>query len=71
MRFPSGATKDLTDWEAELKGEGHGSSYTLKFGFDAREFGLYWIDVIWEGEVLTSIPLMLVEKSTQSAATES
>lgn len=59
MRNPSGETKAVGKWPVILNGGEHGANLTINMVISAVEYGLWWFDVIWEGEVLTSIPLKL------------
>ncbi len=62
MRTPTGETKTLSPergWPIVLNGGEHGVQLTLKFPLGVKNYGLYWFDLYWQGESLTSIPLML------------
>ena len=62
LRSPSGKKAPLPQkWHVSLLGNESGAHATLNFQMPVREWGLYWYDVVWEGEVLTSIPFRLVE----------
>jgi|SRR2546428_10834275 len=62
LRSPSGKKAGLPQrWHVSFLGNEAGANATLNFTMPVTEWGLYWYDVIWEGEVLTSIPLKLVE----------
>ena len=50
-------------WQLDFKGGEAGGSLITRFAMPATApAGLYWFDVIWEGETLTSIPLRLVRE---------
>lgn len=63
LRTPSGKQAIMPQkWHVAFQGdETTGAHLTINFLLPVREFGLYWYDVVWEGEVLTSIPFKLVE----------
>jgi hypothetical protein len=62
LRSPSGKRAPLPEkWHVSFLGKESGATLTMNLSMPVREWGLYWYDVIWEGEVLTSIPLKLVE----------
>lgn len=62
LRGPSGKKAELpSKWHVSLLGGESGATLRIDFVLPVKEFGLYWFDVMWEGEVLTSIPLKLVE----------
>jgi|SRR4051812_32886688 hypothetical protein len=64
LRSPSGKKAPSPQkWHVSFLGGQAGATLTIHFGMPVTELGLYWYDVIWEGEVLTSIPIMLVEGS--------
>jgi hypothetical protein len=42
-----------------LKGDEHGTNVVARVMLEAKDLGLYWFDVLWAGETLTSIPLKL------------
>ena len=62
LRTPSGKTGVLPQkWHVSFLGNESGATATVNFTLPVKEFGLYWYDVIWEGETLTSVPIKLVE----------
>ena len=62
LRSPSGKKAVLPQkWHIAFLGNESGATATLNFTMPVKEWGLYWYDVLYEGEVLTSIPLKLVE----------
>ena len=63
-RKPSGEVKEVGKWPVIFKGGEHGANFTINMMISATDFGLWWFDVIWQGEVLTSIPLKLVQQQT-------
>lgn len=73
LRSPSGKKASLPEkWHVSFKGDQSGATVQLNFALPVTEFGLYWYDVVWEGETLTSIPIKLVEgeKPGQAPDTE-
>jgi hypothetical protein len=74
LRSPSGSSgtegKPPHKWPVVLDGGVSGANLVLNFGIGRPEYGLYWFDVIWQNEALTSIPLRFVrpESSAQAAA---
>ena len=64
VRLPSGQVNELMEPQPVLlKGDEHGTNVVVRVILEAKEYGLYWFDVLWEGEVLTSIPLRLKVKA--------
>jgi len=61
MRDPNDKTIPLPPGELPVVLKGNdGANYVLTFGLplNARS-GQYWFDVLWDGDVLTSVPLKL------------
>lgn len=70
IRTPSGKVLQVPNkWPVLLKGGHQGANLVMKFGLPLVEFGLFYFDVIWEGDVLTSIPFML-EQLTEEPETK-
>lgn len=62
LRSPSGKSVAMPQkWHISFLGGESGATLTVNFGLPVKEFGLFWYDVIWNGEVLTSVPFKLVE----------
>jgi hypothetical protein len=64
LRRPGGAQEEPISWPVVLTGGEQGVNLTVSFGIAGKagappELGLYWIDLLWRNEVLTSIPLRL------------
>jgi hypothetical protein len=59
LRYPSGRTKDLPPFPMPFKGGHSGSTLTAQLRVEVKEYGLYYFDVIWQDEVLTSIPFLI------------
>lgn len=58
--YPSGLRKELPPFPVTLKGGEQGHNVSMRLTVEVREYGLYWFDVLWEGEMLTRIPFKLV-----------
>jgi hypothetical protein len=60
MRFPTGENAPLGEpLPIELKGGSHGTSLVIDATLEVRVEGLYWIDVLLDGERVTSMPLTI------------
>lgn len=56
-------------WPVAMEGGVTGTNISVEYTIAAPEFDLYWFDVLWDGEVLTSIPLLI--KPSERATSES
>jgi hypothetical protein len=65
LRKPSGEVNDIGKWKVVLQGGEHGANFALNFMLSGTEFGLFWFDVIWQGEVLTSMPLKVAQRTPE------
>lgn len=61
LRTPTGKVAEVHRGPMNLKGGEHGVNMRVRFVMPATEFGLYWFDVWFEEDVLTSIPFKLVQ----------
>ncbi len=72
MRSPSGRIVELPQkFPVTFIGGEQGVNLHVVFVLETKtkgEFGLFWFDVYWSGEVLTSIPFKLVEGPPPSAS---
>ena|SRR5438874_5838763 len=68
LRKPSGEMKDIGAWRVVFNGGEHGANFITNMMLSGTEYGLFWLDVVWQGEVLTSIPIKVVQR-TQEAET--
>ena len=68
LRKPSGEMKDIGAWRVVFNGGEHGANFITNMKLSGTEYGLFWLDVVWQGEVLTSIPIKVVQR-TQEAET--
>lgn len=59
LRYPSGKRGPVRKWPVVLNGQEHGANLRMKFMLNKPEIGLYWFDVLWSDEPLTSIPFRL------------
>jgi len=58
-RSPSGRGTIKRGFDFDLLGESHGQTVIFRIGMAVNEMGLFWFDVVWNNEVLTSVPLRL------------
>ena len=69
VRSPSGKVVDIPEkWPVILAGGEQGVQLVMQFHLPVPEFGLYWFDVLWNGDVLTSFPLKLILGPRPAAA---
>jgi hypothetical protein len=60
-RTPDGKTLPASEkWNLHLEGGESGGNLKLSVGFPGKP-GLYWLDLTWNGEVLTSTPFRLAQ----------
>jgi len=71
LRYPSGKTKPMGDHEIVLEGGHSGIQVIIQTRVGIEEWGVHWFDIAWEGQMLTSIPLRLVEGSSSDKVTGS
>ena len=61
LRKPDGQVVDVPNkWPITLNGDEHGATVTLHLGLPPV-WGLYWLELHWNGELLSSAPFRLVE----------
>lgn len=71
VRTPAGEVKELHEpWPVVLKGDEHGANLILDFTLGLSELGLFWIDVLWDNELLTSMPFRLTTEALQKLGKE-
>jgi hypothetical protein len=51
----------------KLRGGDHGANVILNMQFAIEEEGLHWFDIYFEDELLTRIPLMVVQRQESSS----
>lgn len=62
MRSPSGQLSPIGDpMPIDLKGGPQGVTLAIELTFGVKEMGLHWIDVLLDGERVTSMPITLQE----------
>ena len=59
---PSGERLEGPAIPVELEGEDRGQNFILNFLIGVSEEGLHWFEVVFENQVLSRIPLMVVRK---------
>ena len=64
---PDGTLGPLREWPMMFNGGEHGANLQVGFALEAQEFGLFWFDVLWAGEVLTRIPLRVQLKASAAS----
>jgi hypothetical protein len=60
LRAPTGKSIEFHRQQIVLNGGEHGVNLKIRFAMPAKDFGLYWFDVMSGDDVLTGIPLKLV-----------
>ncbi len=58
---PNKQRKELMTVDVNFIGQDQGQNIIINLGLAVEQDGLYWLDVIFDGEVLTKIPLMVTE----------
>jgi hypothetical protein len=69
LQAPSGINIASTKWPIVLEGEDRGATVTTRISLALEELGLYWFDVLWEGELLTRIPFRLTGRAAPDQTT--
>jgi len=60
---PTGKRQEVYSFPVKFMGKDHGQNLILNMTFGIEHDGLYWFDVVFDEEVLTRIPLMVVQES--------
>jgi len=60
---PVGKRQEIYSMPVKLMGKDHGQNIIVNMTFAIEHDGLYWFDVVFDDEVLTRIPLMVVQES--------
>lgn len=71
LETPKGERKNLAPnggWPVVFEGGIHGVNLRIKFPLGVKNFGVCWFDVLFDGEVLTRIPLKLQQAAAQEPA---
>lgn len=63
---PSGERKEVFSQPVTFLGRDHGQNLILNVGLAIEQDGLYWFDVMFDDEVLTRIPLMVIRLQEQA-----
>ena len=68
---PSGGkpTEALT-FPVLLKGGGHGVNLISRLSIRVTEYGLYWFNVLWNGALITRIPLRIILQQEDQDSTK-
>lgn len=69
LRPPTGQTVDVGTQSVLLSDKQIGANVIIKFQMAAEPMGLYWFDVYWDKDLLTSIPLTLAPQPQPTAET--
>ena len=72
LREPNAAPKKFAETSVIFTGEERGVTLRTDLVLGVEEYGLYWVDVLVNGEKATSVPLRLqrAEEGTQSSQTK-
>jgi hypothetical protein len=65
MQRPDAIRKELYAIPVKFLGEDQGQNVILNIALGVEQDGLYWFDVLFEEEVLTRIPLMVMPLQEQ------
>jgi hypothetical protein len=64
---PSGKTLPKTSLPVLFEGADQGANLNITYAFVAEEEGLYWFDIILNGNSITKMPLRITYQKTQTA----
>jgi hypothetical protein len=67
LEKPSGEQAPVLEAPVFFEGEERGVNIVLNAGFEPEEAGLYWFDVLFEGNRVTRMPLRAIYQSQPSA----
>lgn len=56
-------------WPVVMNGGVHGVNVRVQVPLGVKNFGTYWFDVLWNGEVLTRMPLRLQQAENPQTTT--
>lgn len=65
---PAGLQLPAVEIPVHLDGEERGQNVIVRLAFVAEMEGLYWIDVLFEGELVTRVPLRVLYQPRKTAA---
>ncbi len=72
LNYPSNKQKELPEFTVPFKeGSLSGHSTSLRLAVEIKEFGDYFLDVLWEGEILTRIPFRVIRAEPPARPTPS
>jgi hypothetical protein len=63
---PKGHRKEIHSLTVKFKGKDEGHNIILNIGLAVEEDGLYWFDLVFDGEVLTRMPITVSRQPTES-----
>lgn len=71
LEKPDGTRAEIGEkWPVVLTGGEQGMNLVINLGLPAQKLGLYWLEVLWNGEPLTKVPIKLVRAPSQSEAVQ-
>ena len=53
-----------------LEGGVHGVNLITSLSIDVTEYGLYWFNILWNGALITRIPLQILKQEDQDSTKE-
>lgn len=65
---PDGISRPGPSTSVQLEGEDRGVNLVMQTGFKFEQEGLYWLDVSFDGRLLTRIPLRVVYQASKIAS---
>jgi len=63
---PKGDRKEIFSHPVKLLGGDQGQNIILNLGLGVEQDGLYWFDIVFDEDVLTRIPLMVIPLQEQT-----
>ena len=69
--LPDGTRKDFPQkWTFLMEGDDKGVNVRLQFGLSSKHMGLTWIEVYWDGELLSKFPVRLMPEQGSAPPSE-
>ncbi len=62
---PGGDRKEAYSLPVKLLGKDHGQNVSMNIALGIEQEGLHWFDVLFDEDLLTRIPLMVVQRQEQ------
>lgn len=62
---PGGDRKEAYSFPVKLLGKDHGQNLIMNISLGIEREGLYWFDLLFDEDLLTRIPLMVVQQQEQ------